>query len=70
MSEIIQSVGIDMGTTTLQVVFSVLTLEDRGGGFIAPHVEVASMTLDEKKEAFGEPSFRQYECGERGFGQR
>ena len=40
MSEIIQSVGIDMGTTTLQVVFSVLTLEDRGGGFIAPHVEV------------------------------
>ncbi len=40
MSEIIQSVGIDMGTTTLQVVFSVLTLEDKGGGFIAPHVEV------------------------------
>ena len=40
MAEVIQSVGIDIGTTTLQVVFSVLTLENRGGGFIAPHVVV------------------------------
>lgn len=40
MAEVIQSVGIDIGTTTLQVVFSLLTLENRGGGFIAPHVVV------------------------------
>jgi len=34
------SVGIDVGTSTTQVVFSALTLEDRGGRFTAPNIAI------------------------------
>ena len=35
------SVGIDVGTSTTQVVFSALTLEDRGGRFTAPNITIS-----------------------------
>ena len=34
------SVGIDIGTSTTQVIFSALTLEDRGGYFRAPNISI------------------------------
>jgi len=40
MKDVLLSVGIDVGTTTSQVVFSRLTIEDMSSGFTVPRVEI------------------------------
>lgn len=40
MTEQILSVGIDVGTSTSEVVFSRLTIENLGGAFLVPRVEI------------------------------
>ena len=40
MSEILKSVGIDVGTTSTQMIFSELTVENRASGFAVPEMEI------------------------------
>jgi ethanolamine utilization protein EutA len=40
MIDVLLSVGIDVGTTTCQVVFSRITVEDMSSGFTVPRVEI------------------------------
>ena len=41
MSEILRSVGLDVGTTSTQMIFSELTVENRASGFAVPEMEIA-----------------------------
>ena len=45
MKDILLSVGIDVGTTTSQVVFSRITLEDMSSGFTVPRVEIVDKQI-------------------------
>ena len=45
----ILSVGIDVGTTTTQVVFARLTLENTSGYFAVPHVSIVEKEIIYKK---------------------
>ena len=40
MAEILRSVGLDVGTTTTQMILSELTVENRASGFAVPHMEI------------------------------
>ena len=41
MAELL-SVGLDVGTTTTQLIASRLTVENRASGFAVPHLEIAN----------------------------
>ena len=41
MSDILRSVGLDVGTTSTQMIFSELTVENRASGFAVPEMEIA-----------------------------
>lgn len=45
MSDKILSVGIDVGTSTTQLVFSELTIENVAGAFVVPRVEIVGKTV-------------------------
>ncbi|MCL2736969.1 MAG: ethanolamine ammonia-lyase reactivating factor EutA [Propionibacteriaceae bacterium] len=45
MKDQLLSVGIDVGTTTSQVVFSVITIEDLSSGFTVPRVEIVGKEI-------------------------
>jgi len=45
MKEVLLSVGIDVGTTTSQVVFSKITIEDMSNGFTVPRVEIVGKDI-------------------------
>ncbi len=45
MREVLRSVGIDVGTTTTQVVFSDITIEDLSNGFTVPRVEIVGKDI-------------------------
>ena len=45
MKEVLLSVGIDVGTTTSQVVFSNITIEDLSSGFTVPRVEIVGKEI-------------------------
>lgn len=55
MSEIILSAGIDIGTTTTQLIFSRLTMEKTGGYGVTPKVEVASREVIYKSRIYFTP---------------
>lgn len=40
MKEVVNSVGIDIGTSTTQLIFSKLTIENRVAGYMVPKVEI------------------------------
>lgn len=40
MKEVVNSVGIDIGTSTTQLIFSKLTIENRAAGYMVPKVEI------------------------------
>ena len=46
MAETLLSVGIDIGTSTTQLVISRLTLENRANPFSVPKVAIAESTTD------------------------
>ncbi len=46
VKEVVTSVGIDIGTSTTQLIFSKLTIENRAAGYMVPKVEIV------KKEVF------------------
>ena len=41
MAEILRSVGLDVGTTSTQLIFSELTVENRAGSFSVPSMEIS-----------------------------
>ena len=45
MSERLKSVGLDLGTTTTQMVLSELTVENRASGFAVPQMEIVDRRI-------------------------
>ncbi len=45
MSEVLRSVGLDVGTTSTQLIFSNLTVENRASGFAVPELEIAGRDI-------------------------
>lgn len=45
MSEILRSVGLDVGTTSTQMILSALKIENRAGSFAVPEMEIRSRTI-------------------------
>ena len=41
MAEVLRSVGLDVGTTSTQLIFSELTVENRAGSFSVPEMEIS-----------------------------
>ena len=41
MSEVLRSVGLDVGTTSTQMVLSELTVENRASSFAVPELEIS-----------------------------
>lgn len=58
MSEVILSVGIDVGTSTTSVVFSRLTLDNLAGSFSAPRIEITDKEVVYKSPAYETPLLR------------
>ncbi len=45
MSEVLRSVGLDVGTTTTQMILSQLTIENRASNFAVPEMEIAQRQI-------------------------
>ena len=45
MSERLRSVGLDVGTTSTQMIFSELTVENKASGFAVPEMEIAQRNI-------------------------
>ena len=45
MGEILRSVGLDVGTTSTQMILSELTVENRASGFAVPELEISSRKI-------------------------
>ena len=45
MSETLRSVGLDVGTTSTQMIFSELTVENKASGFAVPEMEIAQRNI-------------------------
>ena len=45
MSEVLRSVGLDVGTTSTQLIFSELTIENRASSFAVPELEIANREI-------------------------
>ena len=45
MSEVLRSVGLDVGTTSTQLIFSELTVENRASSFAVPELEIADRRI-------------------------
>lgn len=55
MREVLLSVGIDIGTSTTQVIFSSITVEDMSSGFSAPRVEIIGKEIIYKGKIYFTP---------------
>ena len=45
MSEVLRSIGLDVGTTSTQLILSELTVENRAGAFSVPEMEIADRKI-------------------------
>ena len=45
MGDILRSVGLDVGTTTTQLILSELTVENRASGFAVPHMQITDRKI-------------------------
>ena len=55
MSEVILSVGIDVGTSTTSVVFSRLTLDNLAGAFSVPRIEITGKDIVYRSQVYDTP---------------
>ena len=55
MSEKLRSVGLDVGTTSTQLVVSELTVENRAGSFAVPEMEIAQRSIRYKSPIYFTP---------------
>lgn len=58
MSEVILSVGIDVGTSTTSVVFSRLTLDNLAGAFSVPRIEITAKEIVYRSVVYETPLVR------------
>ena len=58
MAERLCSVGIDVGTTTTQLVVSELTVENRASGFTVPRLEITGRTIRYRSPVYFTPLIR------------
>ena len=59
MAEILQSVAVDVGTTSTQVILSQLTVENRASGFSVPHMEISQRKILYKSPIHFTPLLRE-----------
>ena len=59
MAEILQSVGLDVGTTSTQLILSQLTVENRASGFSVPHMEISQRKILYKSPIHFTPLLRE-----------
>ena len=45
MHEIIKSVGIDIGTSTTQLIFSELTIENEASNYVVPRINIVDKKM-------------------------
>ena len=45
MADVLRSVGLDVGTTTTQLILSELTVENRASGFAVPHLQITDRKI-------------------------
>lgn len=55
MKDVITSVGIDIGTSTTQLIFSRLTIENRAGSYMVPRVGIADKEIIYQSEIYETP---------------
>ena len=55
MSDILRSVGLDVGTTSTQMIFSELTVENRASGFAVPEMEIARRDIRYRSPVYFTP---------------
>lgn len=55
MSEMLRSVGLDVGTTSTQMVLSALQIENRAGSFAVPEMEICGRTILYKSPVYFTP---------------
>ena len=55
MAEILRSVGLDVGTTSTQMILSELTVENRASGFSVPEMEIADRKILYKSDVHFTP---------------
>ena len=55
MKETIKSVGIDIGTSTTQLIFSTIVIENMAGMFSVPRIEIVDTTVDYESDMYFTP---------------
>ena len=55
MHEVILSVGIDIGTSTTQLIFSRLTLENRASSYMAPRIAIVDKQVIYRSKIYFTP---------------
>ena len=55
MTEEILSVGIDIGTSTLQLIFSKIYIENRGSSFTVPQIKIIGKEVIYRSEIYETP---------------
>ena len=55
MKETIKSVGIDIGTSTTQLIFSTIVIENMAGMFSVPRIEIVETTVDYESDIYFTP---------------
>ena len=55
MSDILRSVGLDVGTTSTQMIFSELTVENKASGFAVPEMEIARRDIRYRSPVYFTP---------------
>ena len=58
MSEVLLSVGLDVGTTTTQLIVSKLTIENRASGFAVPEMDITQRSVLYKSPVYFTPLVR------------
>jgi ethanolamine utilization protein EutA len=55
MQEIIKSVGIDIGTSTTQLIFSTITIENMAAGYHVPKIEIVATDVTYRSDIYFTP---------------
>ena len=55
MREVIKSVGIDIGTSTTQLIFSTIVIENMAGMFSVPRIEIVETNVEYESDIYFTP---------------
>ncbi len=69
MREEITSVGIDIGTSTTQLVFSRLVIENRASAYTIPRISISSKTIEYKSDIYDTPLLSNTKIDTEGLGK-